>query len=85
MKPGCIIIYRHLVASKNNIGVSNSGVDVKILERNVNQYRFLKCCLFNAKMEYKMTFFGTTLDKVARVHHFQKMLLKEHWTILLIK
>jgi hypothetical protein len=34
------------------------------------------------KMEHKMTFFGTTVNKVARVHHLQKMevRLKDHWS-----
>jgi hypothetical protein len=39
------------------------------------------------KMEYKMTFFGMTVNKLAREHHFQKMevQLKDHWTDSLIK
>jgi hypothetical protein len=38
------------------------------------------------KMEHKMTFFGMTVKKVARVHHLQKMelQLKNHWTNFLL-
>jgi hypothetical protein len=40
----------------------------------------LKCCLSNAKMERKRTFFGATVSKVARVQFLQKMKvqLKDH-------
>jgi hypothetical protein len=68
---------------KESVTVSNSGVDIKIFERSVSQYYskiILKHCLCTAEDGTREDTFGTTVSKVARVHHLQQtnVRLKDH-------
>jgi hypothetical protein len=71
--------YNHILTSSGKIKRASASIVAEWISKawkevpeNIIPKSFLSAVCLMRKREHKMTFFGTKIKKVARVHHLQK-------------